>query len=128
MDPKLLVVLCLVQAVWSERPNIILFVIDDLGWNDTGYQGAEYTTPWIDTLAAEGIRLNQHYVLPVCSPSRSSLLAGKYAYNLGMSRGLSSNGYPHGLSLKETTIAQRLKEGGYATHAVGKWISTSSRG
>ena len=53
-----------------EKPNIILFVIDDLGWNDTGVQGAEYSTPTIDQLAKEGIRLKQYYVQPLCSPSR----------------------------------------------------------
>lgn len=111
-----------VQPTWSaseEKPNIILFVIDDLGWNDTGYQGADYTTPTIDRLAKEGIRLNQYYVQPLCSPSRSALLAGKYAYSLGLAAGVITNGHPYGLGLQETTFAQRLKDGGYATHAIG---------
>ncbi len=66
-----------------------MFLIDDLGWNDTSYQGAEYITPTIDMLAKEGIRLKQYHVQSVCSPSRSALLAGKYPYNLGLAAGVS---------------------------------------
>ena len=101
------------------KPNIILFVIDDLGWNDTSYQGADYTTPTIDKLTKEGIRLKQYYVQPLCTPSRGALLAGKYAYTLGLAAGVITNGHPYGLNLTETTIAQHLKKGGYSTHAVG---------
>ena len=106
----------------AASPNIILFVIDDLGWNDTSYQGAEYSTPTIDRLAQEGIRLKQYYVQPLCSPSRSSLLAGKYPYKLGLAHGVITNGHPYGLGLDEVTFAQHLKQGGYGTHAVGKSI------
>lgn len=109
-----------VSGAATARPNIVLFVIDDLGWNDTGYQGAEYTTPTLDKLAEEGIRLKQHYVQPLCSPSRSALLAGKYAYNLGLADSVITNGHPFGLGLEEVTFVQHLKKGGYATHAVGK--------
>ena len=104
----------------ADKPNIIFFLIDDLGWNDTGYQGADYSTPTLDKLATEGIRLKQYYVQPVCSPSRSALLAGKYAYNLGLAAAVIKNGYPFGLGLNETTFAQHLKDGGYATHAIGE--------
>lgn len=113
----------LVKPTWSaaaEKPNIILFVIDDLGWNDTGYQGADYTTPTIDKLAQEGIRLKQYYVQPLCSPSRSALMAGRYPYKLGLAHGVITNGHPYGLGLQETIFPQRLKDGGYATHAVGR--------
>ena len=103
----------------ADKPNVILFVIDDLGWNDTSYQGSEYLTPTIDKLAEEGIRLKQYYVQPLCSPSRSALMAGKYPYHLGLAHGVITNGHPYGLGLNETTLAQRLKKGGYSTHAVG---------
>ncbi len=96
-----------------------MFLIDDLGWNDTSYQGAEYSTPSIDKLAKEGIRLQQYYVQPVCSPSRSALLAGKYPYSLGLAAGVITNGHPYGLSLDYKTIAHRLRDAGYGTHAVG---------
>lgn len=107
-------------AVSPAQPNIVMFLIDDLGWNDTGFQGAEYSTPTIDKLASEGIRLKQYYVQPVCSPSRSALMAGRYSYNLGLADGVITNGHPYGLDLGEITIAQHLKDGGYATHAIGK--------
>ena len=108
------------QAAATNRPNIILFVIDDLGWNDTSYQGSDLTTPAIDKLAQEGIRLKHYYVQPLCSPSRSALMAGRYPYNLGLAHGVITNGHPYGLGLNETTIAQHLKGGGYSTHAVGE--------
>ena len=119
---------CLVvQAVCTahvDKPNIILFVIDDLGWNDTGYQGADYTTPTIDSLAAEGIRLGQYYVQPLCSPSRAALLAGRYPYHLGLASDVITNGHPYGLGLEETIFAQPLKKGGYTTHIIGiYWTS-----
>ena len=106
----------------SGKPNIIMFLIDDLGWNDTGYQNAGYSTPTIDQMASEGIRLKQYYVQSLCSPSRSALLSGKYSYSLGLAAGVISNGHPIGLSLNYTTFAQRLKDGGYGTHAVGEYI------
>ena len=115
-----LMLLGLEYGASADKPNIIFFLIDDLGWNDTGYQGADYSTPTLDKLATEGIRLKQYYVQPVCSPSRSALLAGKYAYNLGLAAGVITNGHPFGLGLDETTFAQHLKDGGYATHAIGE--------
>ena len=124
---SLLVSLCLVQARGAavqegatDKPNIIFFLIDDLGWNDTGYQGADYTTPTIDNLAAEAIRLKQYYVQPMCTPSRAALLSGRYAYNIAMADVNILNGVPYGLSLDETVMAKCLKDGGYATHAVGR--------
>ena len=104
----------------NTKPNIILFVIDDLGWNDTRYQGADYDTPTLDRLTREGIRLKQYYVQSLCTPSRGALLAGKYAYTLGLAAGVVTNGHPYGLNLSEVTIGQQLKKGGYSTHAVGK--------
>ena len=104
----------------AARPNIILFLLDDLGWSDTGYQGAEYSTPTIDRLAQEGIRLKQYYVQPLCSPSRAALLAGRYSYNLGLADRVITNGLPFGLGLEEVTFMEHLRRGGYTTHAVGE--------
>lgn len=126
-----LIAVCLmIKATWSasDKPNIVMFVIDDMGWNDVGYQGAEYPTPTIDKLAKEGIALRQYYVQPLCSPSRSCLMAGKSAYDLGMSDGVITNGHPLGLGLNETTFVQLLKGGNYATHAVGESSSSACIG
>ena len=120
----LLFALCILQAAVvssdCDKPNVVMLLLDDLGWSDTGYQGADYSTPTIDSMAAEAIRLNQYYTQPLCSPSRAALLSGKYSYTLGLAYALIENGYPFGLSLEETTIAQHLQNGGYRTHAIGK--------
>ena len=62
----------------TSKPNIILIFADDLGWNDVGYHGSEIQTPNMDQLANEGVKLENYYVQPVCSPSRSQLLTGRY--------------------------------------------------
>ena len=62
----------------SRTPHIVFVLADDLGWNDVGYHGSVIHTPNIDKLAAEGARLENYYVQPLCSPSRSQLLSGKY--------------------------------------------------
>ena len=124
----LLIALCVlhVAVVWSDcdKPNIIMILLDDLGWNDIGYQGADYSTPTIDSMAAEGIRLNQYYTQSLCSPSRTALLSGKYPYNLGLADSLITNGVPLGLNLEDIIFTRGLKDGGYSTHAVGKLCIT----
>ena len=105
----------------STKPNILMFVIDDLGWSDTSYKGSEIPTPTIDKFANEGIRLQQYYVHRLCSPTRAAILAGRYPYHMQLERAVISNGQPFGMPLSQTTIADELKKGGYATHYVGKW-------
>ena len=102
-------------------PHVILYVIDDLGWNDVSYQGAEFSTPNIDQLANAGIKLGQYYVNRICSPTRSSIVAGRYAYNMGLDGPVIGNGHDYGLPLNHTTIGDAFKAGGYRTHAIGKW-------
>ena len=84
--------LACLSLVESRPPHIIMFVIDDLGWNDVSYHGAEFSTPNIDRLAMSGVRLEQYYVNRVCSPTRSSLMAGRYAYNMAMDGFVIANG------------------------------------
>ena len=120
--PLLLLPLIQRGSTADTKPNILLLVIDDLGWNDTGYQGADYATPTLDRLTNEGIRLKQYYVHRLCTPSRAALLAGRYAYNLGLDGGVITNGHPFALNLTETIMAKYLKDGGYSTHAVGEHI------
>ena len=120
----LLLIFCWLQystANAAAKPNIVMFVIDDLGWNDTSYQGSDIPTPSIDKFAKEGIRLQQYYVQRMCSPSRAAMMAGRYPYHMGLAKAVISNGHPFGLPLNQTTIADELKKGGYATHIVGKW-------
>jgi len=109
------------QSIAATKPNILMIVMDDLGWNDTSYKGSDIKTPTIDKFASEGIRLQQYYVQRVCSPTRSAIMAGRYPYHMGLARTVITNGHPLGLSLNQTTIADELKKGGYTTHYVGKW-------
>ncbi len=101
-------------------PNVILIVVDDLGWKDVSYHGSEIQTPTIDKLATEGVELNRFYVHPACSPTRSSLMTGKAALRLGFLNPLGKNNVK-GLPLSEKIMPQYFKEKGYTTNLIGKW-------
>jgi arylsulfatase A-like enzyme len=103
------------------KPNIVFILADDLGWKDVGYHGGDIKTPNIDKLASEGTRLDQFYVQPVCSPTRSSLMTGRYPMRYGLQVGVVRPWAKHGLPLEERTLAQALKEAGYTTAICGKW-------
>ena len=114
-----------------KQPNIIFILIDDLGWVDlTCYGSTFYETPNIDRLASDGMRFTDAYAAcPVCSPTRASILTGKYPATLGLTNFIGGNAkgklidapYIKELPLTEKTIARALKEGGYRTYHVGKW-------
>ncbi|MCD4735388.1 MAG: sulfatase-like hydrolase/transferase, partial [Bacteroidales bacterium] len=106
----------------NNRPNIVLIIIDDMGYADVGCFGAkDYQTPNIDHLAKEGIRFTNFYASQaVCSASRASLLTGCYAERVGIQGAL--NSYSNiGINPDETIIPEMLKENGYATGIFGKW-------
>jgi arylsulfatase A-like enzyme len=118
----------------ARKPNIILFLIDDLGWKDLGCQGSTfYRTPNIDRLAEEGVRFTEAYAAcAVCSPTRAAILTGKYPARLQFThimggeqpspgRKLKTAGWIQNLPLEEVTFAEALKQGGYATGHFGKW-------
>ncbi len=104
-----------------KKPNIVFIMADDLGFKDVGYHGGDIKTPNIDKLASEGTRLEQFYVQPVCSPTRSSLMTGRYPIRYGLQVGVVRPWAQHGLPLLERTLAQALKETGYTTAICGKW-------
>ncbi len=108
------------------RPNILVIVADDQGYNDLGCQGCkDIPTPNIDTIARKGIRCTNGYVSgPYCSPTRAGLMTGRYQQRFGHEFNPGPVGQADkefGLSLKETTLAERLKAAGYSTGMVGKW-------
>jgi arylsulfatase A-like enzyme len=113
------------------RPNVLFILIDDLGWRDLSCTGSEfYETPNIDRLAAAGMTFTNAYAsCPVCSPTRASIMTGKYPARIpitnhipGRPRGLLlSPDYLNHLPLSETTLASALKEHDYQTWHVGKW-------
>ena len=109
-----------VQA--ADKPNIVIFYGDDLGWGELGCQGSkDIPTPNIDSLAKNGVRFAQGYVAATyCSPSRAGLMTGKYPTRFGHEFN-SVASKTTGLSLKETTLADRLKGLGYSTICIGKW-------
>jgi arylsulfatase A-like enzyme len=109
----------------ESKPNIIVFLSDDLGWGELGFQGnKEIPTPHQDSIAKNGIRFTQGYVSgPYCSPTRAGLMTGRYQTRFGheFNGGGGAGNNSFGLPLSEKTIADRLKSLGYATAAVGKW-------
>ncbi|MHC4516492.1 MAG: sulfatase-like hydrolase/transferase [Planctomycetota bacterium] len=108
-------------AVKAPKPHIVLVLADDLGWGDVGFHGSLIKTPHIDALAASGVRLNQFYAQPVCSPTRGALMTGRYPMRLGLQCGVVRPWAEHGLPLDERTLPEALKEAGYVTAIVGKW-------
>ena len=103
----------------AEKPNILFLVADDLGWGDVGWHGSAIRTPNLDRLAATGLELDQHYVCPVCTPTRASLLTGRYPGRFGPHATQPSNApvFPDGTM----TLAGALRDHGYDTALFGKW-------
>ena len=112
-----------VQA--AAKPNIVIILADDMGYADAGFQGCrDIPTPYIDSLAAAGVRCTSGYVSgPYCSPTRAGLMTGRYQQRFGheFNPGAGTREADFGLPLSESTLADRLKAAGYATGLVGKW-------
>ena len=109
-------------ALASDRPSVVLIYCDDLGYADIGAFGAKgIRTPNLDKMAAQGRAFtNFHVAQPVCSASRAALLTGCYPNRVGI-HGALGPGARHGIASGETTLAEILRERGYATACVGKW-------
>lgn len=123
--------ICFATLVWSfgrleaadrpatRRPNILLIVADDLGWSDVGWHGGFSKTPVMDQLVKQGVELDQHYVQPVCTPTRTALMSGRYPGRFGPQALSPSN--LRAMPLGTVTLASALKSLGYSTHQAGKW-------
>jgi arylsulfatase len=109
----------------ADAPNVVIVLLDDTGFAQFGCYGSDIDTPNVDALAANGLQYTNFHVTPLCSPSRAALLTGRQHHEAGM-RGLSNfrTGFPNMLghiSTKTATIAEVLRDRGYATFALGKW-------
>ena len=115
--------LCLASASFAaDKPNFIIINIDDLGYADIGPFGSQLNrTPNLDRMAKEGRKLTCFYAAPVCSPSRSALMTGCYPKRVLPIPLVLFPGAAVGLNPAEHTVAELLKEAGYATACIGKW-------
>ncbi len=112
--------------VQTSRPNVVVILVDDMGWSDIGPYGGEIPTPNLDALAAHGVRFTQFYSTPRCSPTRASLLTGVYPHQAGMGHldnviKEGSQGTTGRLNDRSVTLAEVLRDAGYFTAMSGKW-------
>lgn len=108
-------------TVNAAQPNILYLLADDMGYADAGFMGSkEIRTPELDKLARAGTILSSYYVQPLCSPTRATLMTGRYPTRTGVYTIVRPHA-PWGLKLEERTLPQALREAGYETAIVGKW-------
>jgi len=113
---------CSAAIAAQEKPNIIIVLADDLGSGDLSVMGAPIKTPNIDRLAREGVMLSNAYASAnVCTPSRAGLMTGRYPVRTGLAVDVIGPDSSLGLSPEETTVAELLRDAGYATALIGKW-------
>ena len=111
-------------------PNVVVILLDDLGFSDVGCFGAEVRTPAIDRLAANGLRFSNYTTVPMCTPARAALLTGRNPHAVGCGwLTFNDPGYPGyragEISRDAPTLAELLRSAGYSTYAVGKWHNTA---
>lgn len=99
------------------KPNFVFIMADDLGWADVAFHGGNAATPHLDRLAREGLELAQHYVAPVCSPTRTGLLTGRCWSRFGVTNPQNERALPW----DTVTLPRALKSVGYETCIAGKW-------
>ena len=101
----------------NRKPNIVFIIADDLGWADVEFHGGIVPTPNLNKLLSEGMELGQHYVAPVCSPTRAGFMTGRYWSRFGVTTPTNSQALP----FETVTISNALSEVGYETCLSGKW-------
>lgn len=110
------------QAQSTSPPNVVILLSDDLGWQDIGCYGGPVKTPALDSLAARGTRFTDFYSgCAVCSPSRATILTGRHHIRTGVYSWIADDRQRSHLLTREVTLAELLKQHGYATAHVGKW-------
>ena len=120
--PAVLAALAASAFAAPQKPNIVLIVSDDQGWNDVGYHGSQARTPNIDRIAREGIELDRFYGTPICTPTRAGLMTGRYPIRFGLQRVTIKRWGKRAVPENEVMLPAALAGAGYATRAmVGKW-------
>ncbi len=109
------------SSVRGDQPNVLYIVADDLGWKDVGFNGSDISTPNIDRLAKEGVRLTSFYAQPMCTPTRACLMTGRYPFRYGLQTAVIPSAHTYGLSTDEWLLPQALQKVGYTTAIIGKW-------
>ena len=104
-----------------EHPNVVIFLADDLGWNDVGFHGSEIRTPNLDRLAESGIIFDRFYAYSLCSPTRAGLMTARSPMRTGIIYSVIRPWANYGLPLDEHIMPQSFKAAGYQTAAIGKW-------
>lgn len=99
------------------RPNLVFILADDLGWGDVGWHGSKIQTPQLDALARSGVKLERHYAAPVCSPTRTGLLTGRFWSRFGVTNPQNERALP----FATLTLPRALQGAGYETALIGKW-------
>lgn len=122
----LALLLATLSASAAERPNVVVILVDDMGWSDIGCYGGEVPTPNLDALAAHGVRFTQFYNTGRCSPTRASLLTGHYPHQAGMGHldntvKAGHPGFQGKIADTSVTMAEVLADAGYFTAMTGKW-------
>ena len=117
---RLSFVFLLAVASGAAKPNVLLIVADDLGWNDVGYHGSEIKTPNIDSLVSQGVELDRYYAFPLCSPTRAALMSGRSPLRWGILGPLTPQ-VTGGVPLDERLVPEIFRDGGYQTFMAGKW-------
>nr|WHW29698.1 putative arylsulfatase [uncultured bacterium] len=108
-------------AAGADKPNIVIMVMDDLGYADPGFRGSGIDTPAIDRLASEGMALERFYVAPICSPTRAALMTGRNPMRLGVGYSVILPWDSGGVHTDETFMSESFRRAGYQTALVGKW-------
>nr|XP_039271600.1 arylsulfatase I-like [Styela clava] len=114
-----------VAASTTTKPNIVFILADDFGYNDIGYHAlnhhSDMKTPFLDRLAADGIKLENYYVQPICTPTRSQLMSGRYQIHTGLQHSYIHPDQANALPLDNIIMPEQLRQCGYDTHMIGKW-------
>jgi arylsulfatase A-like enzyme len=117
----LLLLLSVGSLAEEKKPNVIIFLVDDLGWADISLRGAPIDTPFIDSLFKEGMSLDRFYATPICSPTRAALMTGRDPMRLGMSYSVVMPWMNNGIHPDEHFMPESFQAAGYQTAMVGKW-------